>query len=156
LNAPFKQDEYGDYEKYEKNTVEEKNDNGSDDFGYDTFFGNYNNMLRKLNTKDGDHIREADDETIAQKVSNYNVHDGDMMSDFISLREGLDLQDMNEKWEAEKKMMQNWDSAEAPLVGRLSPFAKELVYRNYLKGATVKDLSLKFGILAQRVKAIIY
>jgi hypothetical protein len=63
---------------------------------------------------------------------------------------------MNEKWEAEKKMMQNWDSAEAPLVGRLSPFAKELVYRNYLKGATVKDLSLKFGILAQRVKAIVY
>ena len=54
---------------------------------------------------------------------------------------------MNEKWEAEKKIMQNWDSAEAPLVGRLSPFAKELVYRNYLKGATVKDLSLKFGIL---------
>lgn len=40
--------------------------------------------------------------------------------------------------------------------GRMSPFAKELVYRNYLKGATIKDLSLKFGILPQRVKAIVY
>lgn len=48
-------------------------------------------MLRKLNTNDGNHIREADDETIAQKVSNYNVHDGDMMSDFIAARDGLDL-----------------------------------------------------------------
>ena len=38
----------------------------------------------------------------------------------------------------------------------MSPFAKEAVYRQYLKGATVKDLSLKFGILPQRVKAIVY
>ena len=105
LNAPFKMNEYGDYDKYEKNTVVEKNDKGSDDYGNDTFFGNYNNMLRKLNTKDGDHIREADNETIAQKVSNYNVHDGDLMSEFVGVRDGLDLIDMNEKWEAEKKMM---------------------------------------------------
>lgn len=45
---------------------------------------------------------------------------------------------------------------EVTFSGRMSPFAKELVYRNYLKGATVKDLSLKFGILPQRVKAIVY
>jgi hypothetical protein len=49
--------------------------------------------------------------------------------------------------ENEKRMLNEWDQTEAPLVGRVSPFAKELIYRSYLKGATVKDLSLKFGIL---------
>jgi uncharacterized protein YjcR len=38
----------------------------------------------------------------------------------------------------------------------MSPFGKEEVYRNYLKGMTIKDLSLKYGILPQRVKAIVF
>jgi len=40
--------------------------------------------------------------------------------------------------------------------GRLSPLAKEQIYRLYQKGMTVKDLSLKFGILPQRVKAVVF
>lgn len=31
--------------------------------------------------------------------------------------------------------------------GRLSPFVKENLYREYHKGMTIKDLSLKYGIL---------
>ena len=46
LSAPFKKDEYGDYDKYEKNSIEEKTDTGQDDYGNDTFYRNYNNMLR--------------------------------------------------------------------------------------------------------------
>jgi hypothetical protein len=38
----------------------------------------------------------------------------------------------------------------------MSPIAKEELYRNYEKGMTIKDLSLKYGILPQRVKAIIF
>jgi len=38
----------------------------------------------------------------------------------------------------------------------MSPIAKEKIYRLYLKGTTIKDLSLKFGALPQRIKAIIY
>lgn len=40
--------------------------------------------------------------------------------------------------------------------GRMSPQAKEELYRSYLTGTKIKDLSLKYGILPQRVKAIIY
>lgn len=40
--------------------------------------------------------------------------------------------------------------------GRLSPQAKEEIYRSYLTGSKIKDLSLKYGILPQRVKAIVY
>jgi len=38
----------------------------------------------------------------------------------------------------------------------MSPVAKERLYRKYLKGQTVKDLSLEFGCLPQRVKAVIF
>jgi uncharacterized protein YjcR len=40
--------------------------------------------------------------------------------------------------------------------GRVSPIAKEELYRLYMKGTTIKDLSLKYGIIPQRVKAIIF
>lgn len=38
----------------------------------------------------------------------------------------------------------------------MSPWAKEKLYRQYLKGQTVKDISLEFGIMPQRVKAIVW
>jgi len=40
--------------------------------------------------------------------------------------------------------------------GRMSPFVKEQIYKEYQAGTSVKNLSLKFGILQQRVKAIVY
>ena len=40
--------------------------------------------------------------------------------------------------------------------GRVSPWAKEEIYQNYLEGWTVKDLSYKFGLLPERVKVIIW
>lgn len=38
----------------------------------------------------------------------------------------------------------------------MSPIAKEELFQNYVKGMTIKDLSLKYGILPQRVKAIVF
>lgn len=40
--------------------------------------------------------------------------------------------------------------------GRMSPAAKEELYRYYLNGMTVKELSLRYGVLPQRVKAIVF
>jgi len=40
--------------------------------------------------------------------------------------------------------------------GRMSPKAKDELYNMYMQGSTLKDLSLKFGILPQRVKAIVW
>jgi uncharacterized protein YjcR len=33
---------------------------------------------------------------------------------------------------------------------------KETIYREYLRGMSVKDLTLKYGILKERVKAIVF
>ena len=38
----------------------------------------------------------------------------------------------------------------------MSPFVKEIIYREYINGYSIKNLSLKYGILQQRVKAIIF
>ncbi len=40
--------------------------------------------------------------------------------------------------------------------GRVSPWCKEDIYRLYLEGWTVKDLSYKYGLLPERVKLIVY
>jgi hypothetical protein len=53
-------------------------------------------------------------------------------------------------------MFQSFEDVDEPLQGRMSPFAKEKLYRLYIKGTSIKDLSLKFGCLPQRVKAIVY
>ena len=36
---------------------------------------------------------------------------------------------------------------ESGWTGRMSPFVKETIYREYQRGMSVKDLSLKYGIL---------
>ena len=61
---------------------------------------------------------------------------------------------------AEKKNAQRLDQIEEEIdfledpinyerayYGRMSPFVKEQIFREYEKGYTVKDLSLKYGIL---------
>lgn len=58
--------------------------------------------------------------------------------------------------ENEYAFMQNPETYESGYAGRLSPLVKERLYREYQKGTSVKDLSLKFGILQARVKAIIH
>lgn len=45
---------------------------------------------------------------------------------------------------------------ESGWTGRMSPFVKETIYREYQRGMSVKDLSLKYGILQQRVKAMVF
>ena len=45
---------------------------------------------------------------------------------------------------------------ESGWTGRMSPFVKETTYREYQRGMSVKDLSLKYGILQQRVKAMVF
>jgi hypothetical protein len=54
------------------------------------------------------------------------------------------------------KMAKSFDQQDITYNGRMSPIAKEELYVNYQKGMTIKDLSLKYGIIPQRVKAIIF
>lgn len=42
------------------------------------------------------------------------------------------------------------------MYGRVSPWAKEEIFRLFLQGWAVRDLSLRYGILPERVKAIVW
>ena len=52
MGANYEKDgeEYGNYEKFEKNKIEWKTDKGETDMGEDPFLKNYNDMLRKMKT----------------------------------------------------------------------------------------------------------
>ena len=43
---PKKGEEYGNYERYEKNFTSEENEQGKSDFGNECFLKNYNDMLK--------------------------------------------------------------------------------------------------------------
>ena len=40
--------------------------------------------------------------------------------------------------------------------GRVSPFCRENIWRDYRLGMTVRELSLKYGLIPERVKAIVW
>jgi hypothetical protein len=44
--------DYGNYDKYEKNSIEEEVDRGETDVGIDNFYKNFREMKNRLNTID--------------------------------------------------------------------------------------------------------
>jgi len=66
--------------------------------------------------------------------------------------------------ELNRKLKKDWGNKGADEFGfeepslepNVSPWCREEVYRNYLEGWTIKDLSYKYGILPERVKSIIW
>lgn len=139
---PKKGEEYGNYERYEKNAVTEENDQGKDDWGDDNFLKNYNNMIRKLNIDEGERIRKTDEENTFKSITDENVASTNLMDEFNAARKGLDYQDKAKQQDLEKFMLESFEKQESRFNGRMSPFAKEQLYRRYLKGETVKELSL--------------
>ena len=71
MGANYEKDgeEYGNYEKFEKNKIEWKTDKGETDMGEDPFLKNYNDMLRKMKTEEGEEQRKHDDEDFAETVN---------------------------------------------------------------------------------------
>lgn len=55
--------------------------------------------------------------------------------------------DESKRIQHEIKFAKRLQLSEHSYFGRMSPFAKEDLYRSYLRGMTIKDLSLKYGIL---------
>ena len=61
----FMTKEYGNYEKYLKNSVETSYDEGKDDFSnIDKFYENYINLIKRLPTKDADNMKKEKKEAI--------------------------------------------------------------------------------------------
>ena len=78
------------------------------------------------------------------------------MDEFIEQKDEVDYKELHDRFDFEVEMYKDTDGADPDIQGRMSPWGKEELYRSYLQGTTIKDLSLKYGILPQRVKAIIF
>jgi len=77
--------------------------------------------------------------------------------DFIKVQEILNKDLSKELNENEiKKMFKNADIAPGHVYPRMSPEGKTRVYNDYMKGMSIRDISLKYGILQERALAIIY
>ena len=156
-------DEYGNYKKFEAgaNSVKEVNDKGYDDLGYETFGKNVENMYKEMNTPYNKEIVEgkhkALEDCIKKTVESTGIDDNNLMEKFLNHKEHIDTKEVWTKFKEEQEMLKDPDQAEVyASTGRLSPQTKEEIYRSYLTGSKVKDLSLKYGILPQRVKAVVY
>ena len=155
-SMPSRGNEYGNYERFEKNTISESMDTGSTDTGEDTFMKNYNDMLRQLNTEEAQRLKDKESEFTQETINDESIANMSMMDQFLKVREGVVTEDEVKRRINEQNMQKDWENQNSNFRGRMSPMAKEQLYREYLKGATVKNLSLQYGILPQRVRAIVF
>jgi len=116
-------------------------DKGTTDMGQDTFMKNYNDMLRQLGTEEADRLRTKENDQVEKSITDPSVQKN-LMDNFMAAREGIVNQDTVKQKQMENIMLNDWRHKNADFRGRMSPMAKELLYKEYLKGATVKNLSL--------------
>lgn len=109
-----------------------------------------------MDIEEGEQTKEVDRNNIKSTIENYRVQSFEAVQRFARKRENYDLKDQLHNLKREKNIFKRWDDINEGLNGRMSPIAKEKIYRLYIKGTSIKDLSLKFGALPQRIKAIIY
>ena len=67
-----------------------------------------------------------------------------------AIESGVEIVDVkNCLWKIEEEIdfLDDPENYERAYYGRMSPFVKENIFREYQKGYTIKDLSLKYGIL---------
>lgn len=136
---------------------------------YDKFQRNY--AYYKENTKN--EMLDNGDLNISEKINNYLLKltpEGEIDSQLLENLKKMDAMgrevpnEMLENAKAEiEGVAHQINDQESPYVdnsdsklGRLSPHAKEDIYDLYNNGWTVKEISLKYGILPARVKAVVW
>jgi len=145
--------EYGNYEKYQKNFAEIKNEEIDEfDYGNTNFVYNFQKFLKSSNLEEGDLTKEIEKFNLqnALKKGKNPIYD-------IVQKQRKFESDLRKEIDYQKYFRPGGGGAHRPpFNGRVSPWAKEDIYRLYLQGMTIKDLSLKFGLLPERIKFIVY
>lgn len=67
--------EYGNYEKYEKNSITEEVERGEDDPGYDTLFKNDKDATQRMKTVEGDYLNDRDHRKLENLLNNESYAD---------------------------------------------------------------------------------
>ena len=72
----FMTKEYGNYDKYEKNSISLTEEDGKDEINEDKMYENYMNLLKRLPTKEADEIKQKKKEDIKDMVMDKNYAHG--------------------------------------------------------------------------------
>lgn len=123
--------DYGNYEKYEKNTITEEVEKGSTDNGLDTFWKNNNEMLKRLKSLESERKKENDNAKMEDLLTNTHYADQTIDERFRENRFDEQYVDEIKRRDDEIKLMRNFQLTEIQYNGRMSPEGKEEVYRNY-------------------------
>lgn len=67
--------DYGNYSKYEKNSIAEEVEKGQNDDGMDRFMKNSVEMMKRVNSMDSQHFREKENKTFENLLSDESYHD---------------------------------------------------------------------------------
>jgi hypothetical protein len=104
-------------------------------------------MMKRLNTTEGEYQRERETKNIDKLLSNDFYHSRMFPERFAGKKEKEEHSQEYLNKDRLMKMARGHIFHQLKYNGRMSPIGKEELYRSYLKGMTVKDLSLKYGIL---------
>jgi len=105
-------------------------------------------LIKRLPTKEAESFKETKREEIKDILTDQEFGHKEFGSNYFNWK----VQDEKTAF-AESQIDDEVDFLEDPenfekgYYGRMSPFAKEHIYREYHKGMSIKDLSLKYGIL---------
>lgn len=149
--------EYGNYEKYETNKVETKYDEGADNLDQDRFYENYMQLVKRLPTREAEDMTDKRRKVIDDLITDDEYSHKEFANNYHSWHvDEKHMADADNKAEEEQDFHEDPENTEREYHGRMSPFAKEQIFREYELGTSIKDLSLKYGCLQQRIKAIIF
>jgi hypothetical protein len=172
-NNPVTNDKAAKYKK----SVEEKIKEDMDIYGNVYTFSDYMQMrkqedqknLQSTNPREEEKDEEEEEEAAASAKLKPFKKKGERVFDYKLKYERKILNRRERELEVTKEMskmgdlkgdLERYNQAtqedDATNCGRVSPWCKEEIYRNYLEGWTVKDLSYKYGLLPERVKAIVF
>lgn len=161
LNEDFRKKiwtrEYGNYDKYTKNRIKIVADNSEQDKGQDTLFQNQLDVDQRMHSMTNEDYIKEKKKNFEDVIFNRDIMDEDIGKHMQKTHDyRQDQESVLEGKNYQEALNEGFDDEEVTYEGRLSPWAREEIYRLYLSGMTVKDLSLKYGILPQRVKAVVF
>ena len=157
-------EEYGNYQKFDntRNSVKEVNDRGELDYGQDLEDKKLRKFMKEVQYEgsrlEHDKMERVDEKEWLQDImADETIKDSNVLQKFSQLYSKMEMQDEAHRMENDKHAAQDaFGAHDTVRTGRLSPQMKEKIYREYLAGTPVKELSLAYGILDARVKAIVY
>jgi len=156
-------DEYLNYDKFNKNhtKVKAKQDSVLDDGKY-VLSRNAKKLFKNLEFEGTNMADNVLWDNMVQDVYDEAKTENDAKEEVRMMEEAQDkdLRDLMdlpiESGEINLGQMDNRRYRDDEIFGRLSPHARESIYQLYLQGWTVRDLSIRFGIIPERVKAVVW